>query len=87
MSDQPSFQFARDEFIAYAAPTEAQPRLSAQCQRILERLRQGPATNRELARIALKYTSRISDLRAAGHRIDRLDYDPRTGECWYRLEA
>lgn len=47
-------------------------RLETQCRRILallvERGNQG-ATNYELARIALKYTSRISDLRDGGYRI------------------
>jgi len=38
-------------------------RLRGQSGRILDRLRSGPATNSELARISLKYTSRISDLR------------------------
>ena len=37
---------------------------------ILERLRAGPATNVELAAMSLKYTSRLSDLRAAGHVIE-----------------
>lgn len=46
-----------------------EPRLSAQCQTILARLQSGPATNTELAAIALKYTSRISDLRKAGYSV------------------
>lgn len=41
-------------------------RLTGQNAAILRRLRQGPATNDELIRISRKYTSRISDLRAAG---------------------
>ncbi len=45
------------------------PRLTGQNASILERLKRGPATNRELAGISLKYTSRVSDLRAAGYRI------------------
>lgn len=45
------------------------PRLTGQNAAILERLRRGPATNRDLAEISLKYTSRVSDLRAAGYRI------------------
>lgn len=44
-------------------------RLSGQNAVILLRLRQGPASNVELADLSLKYTSRISDLRAAGYRI------------------
>lgn len=46
---------------------EEKPRLSRQCRMILERLQLGPATNRELAELALKYTGRISDLRASGY--------------------
>jgi hypothetical protein len=44
-------------------------RLGRQCVEILERLKQGPATNAELAAIALKYTSRLSQLKQAGHTI------------------
>jgi hypothetical protein len=47
-------------------------RLESQCKKILELLKargnQG-ATNYELAQIALKYTSRVSDLREQGWRI------------------
>lgn len=45
-------------------------RLSGQSADILARLEEGPATNAELAAISLKYTSRISDLRAAGYEIE-----------------
>lgn len=45
-------------------------RLSAQCRAILARLERGAATNAELAGMALKYTSRVSDLRAVGYVID-----------------
>jgi len=38
-------------------------RFKGQAAKILARLEQGPATNRELAAISLKYTSRISQLR------------------------
>lgn len=37
--------------------------------RILSQLRKGPVTNRELSEVALKYTSRISDLRKFGFDI------------------
>ena len=60
-------------------------RLATQCNRILARLREGPASNADLAALSLKYTSRISDLRAAGHRIDCVSHDPATGRCCYRL--
>jgi hypothetical protein len=46
------------------------PRLSRQCSAILEMLRVKPRTSFELAQVALKYTSRISDIRAAGYRIE-----------------
>ena len=49
---------------------EDRPRLSRQCEAILALLRQQSRTNRELADVALKYTSRLSDLRAAGYVID-----------------
>lgn len=45
------------------------PRLSQQCHDILAMLRKGPATSHQLAMVALKYTSRISDLRAAGYDV------------------
>lgn len=47
-----------------ASPGDA-PRLTGQNAAILDRLKVGPATNAELAEISMKYTSRISDLRAA----------------------
>ena len=44
-------------------------RLRTQSEQIIYRLRRGPATNRELSGIALKYTGRISDLRKLGYQI------------------
>jgi hypothetical protein len=44
-------------------------RLTGQNLKIIERLRQGPATNRELSLISLKYTGRVSDCRRAGYKI------------------
>lgn len=38
-------------------------------EQILNRLKIGPATNVELAKISLKYTGRISDLRKVGYKI------------------
>lgn len=49
-------------------PADA-PRLSRQNAAVLARLMRGPATNAELAGIALKYTSRVSDLRKAGFTV------------------
>lgn len=68
----------------HLTPAE-KPRLSRQCREILERLRQGPATNSELASIALKYTGRCSDLRAAGCIIDIASRDHQTGLVTYVL--
>ena len=65
-------------------PIEA-PRLSRQCGLILERLRLGAATNVELSQLALKYTGRISDLRAAGYKISVIQRDHESGLNTYRL--
>lgn len=45
-------------------------RVSGQNALILAELRRGPTTNTALAELSLKYTSRISDLRAAGFTIE-----------------
>ena len=68
-----------------STPEAAKPRLSSQCYAILSRLREGPATNRELAAIALKYSGRISDLRVAGYAITVVSHDHATGLVTYRL--
>jgi len=44
-------------------------RLTGQNKLVLDALRDGPKTNQQLAFFSLKYTSRISDLRAAGYLI------------------
>lgn len=51
---------------------------------ILERLRQSPATNAQLARISLKYTGRISDLRSLGFQI-ACERQAADGTTLYRL--
>jgi hypothetical protein len=61
------------------------PRLSRQCAAILARLEQGPATNRDLAGLSLKYTSRISDLRKAGYQVAVTDRDHGSGRTVYAL--
>ena len=63
---QPGFIFCRDSHVTEPADLR---RLSGQNLAIMERLQRGPATNRELAQLSLKYTSRISDLRANGNDI------------------
>lgn len=45
------------------APSEDKERLAGQCAAILDRLKAGPATTIELARLSLKYSSRIAELR------------------------
>jgi hypothetical protein len=61
-------------------------RLSGQNLAILTRLQAGPASNFELAQIALKYTSRLSDLRAAGYDVRVVERDYASGLTMYRLE-
>lgn len=60
-------------------------RLSRQCQAILAVLQRGRVTNHELAQLSLKYTSRLSDLRAAGHDVRVVTQDRRTGVTVYEL--
>lgn len=65
-------------------------RLNRQCAAILAAFRADPyreQTTAQLAAIACKYTSRISDLRRAGHRI-RIHYrDRNTGVNVYRYDG
>lgn len=67
------------------------PRLSRQCAAILALLRQGPATNRQLADLSLKYTSRISEVRAAlkphGETVIVLERNRETGLVLYGLAS
>lgn len=70
---QSALNFSQDEFIQVTDSHVTEPsevkRLASQNARMLERLKRGPATNYELAQIALKYTSRIDNLRKAGYDI------------------
>jgi len=59
----------------------------SQADQILERLREGHATNAELAEISLKYTSRISDLRARGIDVRVIRQDRSTGLTVYGLKV
>ena len=61
------------------------PRLTRQCQEILDVLRRGDATNKRLSEISLKYTSRISDLRQSGYPVYVVSRDHHTGIVWYSL--
>jgi hypothetical protein len=69
---QSRFLFAQDVVLPsdthVTEPAEIR-RLSSQNARILARLQKGPATSYELSQIALKYTSRLSDLKKAGYPI------------------
>lgn len=61
-------------------------RLDAQVTKIVERLKQGPALNTELAAIALKYTSRISDARKLGFLISCTRVSGVGGQTMYTLK-
>jgi len=64
-------------------------RFAGQVEMIFDRLLRGPATNRELSGIALKYTGRISRLRKLlrpkDYGVEAFDHNHATGVCWYRL--
>lgn len=67
-------------------PTE-QRRLHRQSRLILQRLQQGPCSNRELSEIALKYTSRLHDIRSAGFDVRIVSRDYHTGCVMYALHV
>lgn len=81
MFDAPIKVQPRDQSV----PEAAKPRLSRQCQQIVERLRRGRASNAELATISLKYGGRLSDARQAGYVIRCVNQDHRTGYAEYEL--
>lgn len=60
-------------------------RFETQMVTMLDLLKQGPVSNSKLSEIALKYTSRISDLRAQGHKI--ICERASGGLTYYRLAA
>ena len=62
-------------------------RLSAQCQKVLERLQQGPVTNIQLALIGYRYGARIHELRKAGYEIVMSSRNVETGETTYELRG
>jgi hypothetical protein len=70
---------------SYRPTREARQRFSRQCEAILARLQKGPATNRELAQLSLKYTSRLSEIRQAGYTVDVVKHDHKTGLVTYAL--
>lgn len=70
----PEPRTAREEYYAAPAvplnasvPEHEAPRLSAQHAKILDRLREGPATNLELELIAHRFGARLNELKRAGH--------------------
>ena len=58
----------------------------SQKERILARLRKGPASNRELNDIAFRYSARIAELRDEGHAIAWRAVKGCPGITLYRLE-
>lgn len=78
---------AADPAVRHGHPVEAK-RLSDQCQRILALFLASPerrASNRQLAAVSLKYTSRISDLRRAGFAVEVASRDHASGLVIYQL--
>ena len=66
----------RPKSMAGHAPMAEHVRLSPQCRAILDLLEERGSAgvwNIELVDLAIKYTSRISDLRRAGHRVDMVE--------------
>lgn len=62
-------------------------RLAKQERKVLDLLRGGQlVSNSELARISLKYFTKISNLRGKGYEIELVAEDRETGEAWYRLQ-
>lgn len=65
------------------------PRLTRQCVRIVELLRErGPtgATSADLSKIALKYTGRLSEVRAAGFVLETAYEGPAVHRYFLRAE-
>lgn len=52
---------------------------------ILERLREGPATNKELCQISQRFGARILDWRELGYEIEMKLLDYKIGSYEYRL--
>ena len=65
---------------------EERPRLSRQCQQILDRLRRGPAEGCELAAITHRFGGRVLELRRAGYDVRLVSRDYKTGVTLYELK-
>jgi hypothetical protein len=63
----------------------ARPRLGRQSLAVLERLREGPASNVELASISHRFGGRLYDLRRAGCTVVIDSNDHASGVVVYRL--
>lgn len=61
------------------------PRLNRQSLEVLARLREGPASNGELAAITHRFSARFYDLRKAGYKIECVEKDAATGLRVYAL--
>lgn len=59
--------------------------MATQADRILERLKRGPATNRELNGIAFRYSARIHELRRDGYDITWSPVKGKPSLTMYRL--
>jgi hypothetical protein len=66
--------------------SQEKARLTGQLVAIVERLRRGRASNKELShKYACKYTGRISDLRKSGYDVRCVKRDVASGLTWYAL--
>jgi hypothetical protein len=66
-------------------PAQDRERLRGETDKLLARLRRGPASGPELMRLTGNHTGRISDLRKQGHTINAARV---SGGVWlYTLEA
>ena len=80
----PQIQLKIEPVDTHLTPEE-KPRLTKQCIKILERLRRGEATNKELVEIATRFGARVLDLRRAGYDIRITERNRETGITWYAL--
>lgn len=91
MSVQPSlFSGAPDAIqVTRSLPKAERQRLSRQCVRLLNALRERPITNRAIVTELgiLNGTGRISDLRAAGYDVRIIERDHATGRVVYALRS
>lgn len=61
--------------------------MMTQADRILERLKKGPATNRELNQIGFRYSVRIHELRRDGYDITWSPVEGKPNLIIYRLNT